>query len=91
MVFEQRKSWPLQDARDHLSEVVQRALLEGPQRITRHGKETVVVVSADQYARLTAPAVSLVEFFRTSPLAETLREHDMDFERLRDEPRDLDL
>ena len=36
-----------------LSEVVDRALSEGPQTITRHGRPAVVVVAAEQYARET--------------------------------------
>jgi antitoxin Phd len=42
-------SWQLQDAKNHLSEVVNLALSEGPQTITRHGKPAVVVISAQQY------------------------------------------
>ena len=44
-------SWQLQEAKNHLGEVVRRALIEGPQMITRHGKPVVVVVSAEQYGR----------------------------------------
>ena len=44
-------AWQLQEAKNHLSEVVQRAMTEGPQTITRHGKPAAIVVSAEQYAR----------------------------------------
>ncbi|HEX4141407.1 MAG TPA: type II toxin-antitoxin system Phd/YefM family antitoxin [Candidatus Methylacidiphilales bacterium] len=44
-------SWQLQEAKNHLSEVVQRAITEGPQTITRHGKPAAVVISAEQYRR----------------------------------------
>lgn len=44
-------SWQLQDARAHLSEVVDRALAEGPQRITRRGRAAVVVVSEEAWER----------------------------------------
>jgi prevent-host-death family protein len=45
-------SWQLQEAKNHLSEVVQLALSEGPQTITRHGKPAVMVVSAEQFDRV---------------------------------------
>ena len=43
----------LQEAKNQLSEVVSRALREGPQTITRHGKPAVVVVAYDQFQRET--------------------------------------
>lgn len=42
--------WPLQNAKNEFSRVVDRALTEGPQTVTRHGKP-VVVVSAIGAAR----------------------------------------
>lgn len=44
-------SWQLQEAKNRLSEVVQRAMSEGPQTITRHGKPAAIVISAEQYHR----------------------------------------
>jgi len=38
-------SWRLQDAKARLSEVVERALHDGPQIVTRHGKNAVVIVA----------------------------------------------
>jgi antitoxin Phd len=46
-------TWQLQEAKQKLSTVVDRELSEGPQTITRHGVETAVVVSAEQFRRLT--------------------------------------
>lgn len=46
-------AWQLQEAKNRLSEVVDLALREGPQTITRHGKPTVVIVSSVQYAHET--------------------------------------
>jgi hypothetical protein len=49
--------------------VVRKASDEGPQLITLRGDDAVVVVAADEYARLTRkPKGSLVDFFRKSPL-----------------------
>ncbi len=43
--------WPLAEAKNKFSEVFERALKEGPQRISRRGKDAVVVVSEEQYRR----------------------------------------
>jgi antitoxin Phd len=61
--------WQLQEAKSKLSELVNRALGEGPQIITRHGEEVVVVISYEDYNQMRKPKTSLVEFLRTSPLA----------------------
>lgn len=62
------QTWSLQEAKNRFSEVVNRALDEGPQVVTRHGRETAVVISIGDYRRLNRPATGLVEFFRSSPL-----------------------
>lgn len=46
-------TWQLQEAKNRFSEVVDHALSDGPQTITRHGRPTVVIVAAEQYARET--------------------------------------
>jgi len=61
--------WALQDAKRKLSEVVDRAIEEGPQTIARRGRESAVVLSMKDFKRLTEPKASLVSFFRSSPLA----------------------
>jgi antitoxin Phd len=62
------RTWQLQEAKNRLSEVVEGALREGPQVITRRGKETAVVLSYDDYRRMTAGRKKLSQFFRESPL-----------------------
>jgi prevent-host-death family protein len=84
------KTWKLEDAKNGFSEVVRRALAHQPQRVTRGGRDAVVVISADDYARLTA-STDLVEFLQRSPLAEALRDGELDLERPRESDRDLDL
>lgn len=64
--------WQLQDAKARFSEVFRLARSRGPQRITRHGKEAVVVIPTEQYEQLLRRARQpqrLVEFFAKSPLA----------------------
>lgn len=40
--------WQVQEAKNHFSEVIERALTEGPQTVTRHGKPVVQVVALGQ-------------------------------------------
>lgn len=61
--------WQIQDAKNKLSEVIARALKQGPQLITRHGEKTVVVVSYVEYEKLRKSQGKLSEFFSASPLA----------------------
>lgn len=46
--------WALQDAKNRLSEVVDAALRGEPQVVTRRGIETAVIISREEYARMTA-------------------------------------
>ena len=80
--------WQLQDAKNRLSEVVRKAREEGPQVITLHGDDAVVVVAADQYRKLTRrPRGSLANFFQRSPLVGI----DVDLARSRDTGRKVVL
>lgn len=80
------ESWTVASAKAKLSEVIERAQ-SAPQTITRNGKPSVVVVSAEEWHRKTARKGTLAEFLMDSPL----RGADLDLERQRDEPRDLSL
>jgi antitoxin Phd len=83
-------SWQIQTAKSQFSEVFRRARTEGPQRITRQGKESVVMISGEQYDALVGKAhqpKNLVQFFRESPLVGL----ELDFERDRDPGRDITL
>lgn len=62
-------TWQLQEAKNKLSRVVDDALSEGPQIITRRGVEVVIVLSYEEYKKLTASQEKLSTFFRSSPLA----------------------
>jgi antitoxin Phd len=84
------ESWQIQSAKARFSEVFRRARTEGPQRITRQGKESVVMVAEEQYDRLVGKShqpKNLVQFFRQSPLVGV----DLDLGRGRDPGRDIDL
>jgi prevent-host-death family protein len=79
-------NWTVAGAKAKLSEVMERAQL-APQTITRNGKPSVVVVSAQEWQKKTARRGSLAEFLLASPL----RGADLDVERQGDQPRDLSL
>nr|MBA2351448.1 type II toxin-antitoxin system prevent-host-death family antitoxin [Burkholderiales bacterium] len=75
-------------AKNRLSEVVRLAHEEGPQMITLHGNDAVVIVAAEQYRKLTRRLRgSLSEFFRRSPLSGAK----LDLTRSRDTGRASDL
>jgi antitoxin Phd len=82
------KTWKLEDAKNRFSELVRRALARGPQRVTRGGRDAVIVLSAADYERLVAPQ-SLVDFLRQSPFADELRDGALDLERPRDAGREV--
>lgn len=82
-----RVRWQLQEAKNQLSEVVRKAQSEGPQVITLHGNDAVVVVSAKDYGRLLRPRGKLVDFFRKSPFAGV----ELDLARDKDTGRRIDL
>lgn len=62
------REWALQDAKARLSELVRLAMAHEPQEITLRGEPAVVVLSREDYNRMTQPRESLVEFMRRSPL-----------------------
>jgi prevent-host-death family protein len=82
--------WQLQTAKAQFSELFRRARTEGPQVVTRQGKEQVVVLPAEQFAQLTKRVrqpKSLVRFFAESPLASVT----LDFTRDLDAGREIKL
>ncbi len=82
------ESWQVQSAKARFSEVFRRARNEGPQRITRQGKEGVVMVAEEQFERLVSKSrqpKSLVDFLRNSPL------RGVNLERDSDPGRDIEL
>lgn len=62
------RTWQIQEAKAHLSELVRDTERVGPQEITWHGRAVAVVLSKTEYERLTGAGQSLVEFMRKSPI-----------------------
>jgi len=81
-------SWSLQDAKSRFSAVVAAARRQ-PQTVTKHGKPAVVIVDAEEFARLRA-----VDRYHTPSFTEHLLampKGDWEIERLEFEPRDIDF
>jgi prevent-host-death family protein len=64
-----RSRWRLQDAKARFSELVRKAHSDGPQHVTLHGRDAVVVVDADEFNRLkgTRSGELLIEALQASP------------------------
>jgi len=61
--------WALQDAKARFSELVRRVRSEGPQHVTVHGRDEVVVVAAEEFHRLKGErsGAALIEALQASP------------------------
>jgi len=83
-------SWQLQEAKQRFSELVRRTLEEGPQVVTKHGEEVVVVVSVEEFRRMSRndeKKMDFKEFLLSAPDLSVL-----DLERPKDDfPRDIEL
>lgn len=78
--------WQLQDAKARFSEVVRRAKQEGPQRVTVHGREEVVVIGAADFRKLAGERTgqALVDALQQSPHRSTNLEPARSRMRVRD-------
>jgi antitoxin Phd len=81
------KTWQLQDAKNRFSEVVEDALKEGYQIVTRRGEPVVAIVSIQEFKRLRQGKETLLQFFEDSPLYGA----ELDVERKKDLPRSDEL
>jgi prevent-host-death family protein len=61
--------WLLQDAKARFSELVRKVRSEGPQHVTVHGREEVVVIAADEFRRLKGSLTgqALITAMQASP------------------------
>jgi prevent-host-death family protein len=79
-------TWPLHDAKQRFSELVRRTLDEGPQVVTRHGEEVVVLVPAADWHASQRPARDFKTFLSSAPDFDVL-----DTERPQHLPREVEL
>lgn len=79
--------WQLQEAKNRLSQLVNQVAQDGPQIITVRGKPAAILLSIEEYLRLTMPRTKLTDFFKESPLYDV----ELDIERSADLSREVDL
>ena len=79
------QTWQLQEAKNKLSRVVENAVNSGPQIITKHGVEVVIVISCAEYQKMMASRGSLSAFFRGSPLVGADLDLARDISNIRDD------
>jgi prevent-host-death family protein len=72
--------WQVQDAKTRFSEVIERARLEGPQTITRHGTERAMVLSVEDYQALLAHKPDFRAYLLGGPKTDDLND-DLNIER----------
>jgi antitoxin Phd len=77
--------WQLQDAKAKFSLLVQKAIDDGPQTVTRRGKPAVVVLSAEQFELMKKRQISFKDLLAMVSL------EDVDLERNKDLPREIDF
>ena len=61
-------AWTVAEAKAKFSELIDKAQSEGPQKITKHGRTTAVIVAAKEWERKARRKGNLAEFLTTSPL-----------------------
>jgi prevent-host-death family protein len=62
------QTWTVAEAKAKFSELLDKAKSEGPQKITKHGRTTAVVIDAEEWERKAERKVNLAEFLASSPL-----------------------
>ena len=78
--------WQLQDAKQQFSRLVDRARSDGPQVVTRNGKEVAVVLGFDDYRRLRSDGGAFKRFLSEGPDFDAL-----EIERAREAARTVEL
>jgi prevent-host-death family protein len=90
MKAQPKSDWQVQTAKARFSEVFRKARTEGPQIVTRQGKESVTVIATEELEKLRRrerKPKSLVQFLRESPWMGV----ELDLERDKDPGRDIEL
>jgi antitoxin Phd len=75
------QAWQLQDAKSKFSELVESAISNGPQFVTKRGVQSVVVLSVEEFNRLKKPKDDLFSFFSKAPKIDLDTERKKDFDR----------
>lgn len=79
-------NWNLADAKNRLSELLTLVHSQGPQRITRHNKDAVVVITASEYDKLRGTTPGFKDLLLSGPKLDHL-----DLARDKSSMRDISL
>ena len=82
-----KNTWQLQDVKSKFSQLVENAISNEPQFVTKHGNNAVVILSFEEYKKITKPKTDLVTFLKNSPLTEG----ELDLSRNGELPRNIEL
>ncbi|GAA3748940.1 prevent-host-death family protein [Spinactinospora alkalitolerans] len=77
--------WQIQEAKQRFSELVRSAKNDGPQIVTRHGDEEVVVIDITEYRHLTEPSMTFKDYLLSGPKVD-----DLEIPRSPDLPRTIE-
>ncbi|NCN68108.1 MAG: type II toxin-antitoxin system Phd/YefM family antitoxin [Piscirickettsiaceae bacterium CG_4_9_14_3_um_filter_43_564] len=80
------QTWQIQQAKSHFSEVIDLAITQGAQRVTRRGNEVAVILSLKDYEQINGKNNSLLDTLLNAPKGE-----DLDIARSRESIRELAL
>lgn len=83
----EKNRWQLQEAKSKFSKLVEQVREKGPQIVTKHGEDSVVVISCEEFRKLVRKRTDFLTFLRSSPLADV----DLDIERDKNPPRRVAL
>lgn len=78
--------WQVNEAKSRFSELLELAGTEGPQVITRHGKDKAVVLSVEDYRKLETVKPDFKEYLLSGPKVD-----EFEIERPKDLGREIDL
>ncbi|MEZ4528984.1 MAG: type II toxin-antitoxin system Phd/YefM family antitoxin [Desulfobacterales bacterium] len=79
--------WQLTEAKKHLNAIIEEAVHTGPQILAYKGSKKAVILSIQEYERLSSSKMDLVDFFRDSPLYGM----ELDLDRDKDTSREVEL
>ena len=77
--------WQVQDAKQRFSELLRVAHVEGPQFVTRHGREVAVVIDIAEYRHLKGDVADFKNYLTIGPSFD-----DLDLAQSADSPRSID-
>jgi prevent-host-death family protein len=80
------QTWQIQQAKSHFSEVIDLAITQGAQRVTRHGNEVAVILSLKDYEQISGKNNNLLDTLLNAPKGE-----DLDIVRSNESMRELAL